>query len=563
MNPESLVHTHTQADMTAEKLPKTKNHVKPVVYETLTSKSMHFSARIVESRMHKERPWELQFEYNKIMMGFLLYNPSPASIAMIGLGGGSLAKFCYRYLAQTHITVIEINPHVIALRDAFALPLDNERFSIVQGDGADFVRETKQKFDILLADGFDIDGLPEELSTPLFYDNCRDVLNPGGVFVTNLPGSNQFLDLFLNRIQTSFKGSLLTVQDPSSPSRLAFAIKDVPNALWSLTGTRCPQGFGELAWKELEPSLKRVFLATRELARAQMSCHAFPCAICMDIGMTETKFNELMYLNLHQDVRLAVERGDFKSGWDHYEKYGKFEGRRDSRFEHNSHLIRDYSRLVRMLVAEHPDNLGLAMAKAVGAQTLDIFREMGEKQFQVLRRFGLEDGYAIYDLACGSGSTAAALLRHGWSGDYRGADIIAELANYAEQTNPGLRFFVHSDYSINASDNTLDIVFTWSLFTHLQLEEIFLYAKDCLRALKPGGILLFGFLTLKDRLHRDLILNRATALENGVASVHLDTFLDTDTISILFERMLGFSPLGFIDAGDENKLGQALAAFRK
>ena len=37
------------------------------------------------------------------MMGFLLFKPQPRSIGMIGLGGGSLAKFCYRYLSRTRI----------------------------------------------------------------------------------------------------------------------------------------------------------------------------------------------------------------------------------------------------------------------------------------------------------------------------------------------------------------------------------------------------------------------------------------------------------------------------
>ena len=107
-----------------------KPYPKPVVYESLTSKSLFFSAQDVQSRMHILRPDELQFEYTKIMMGFLLHNPKPLSIAMIGLGGGSLAKFCYRHLPRTDIVVVEINPHVLALRDAFAIPPDDHRFSV-------------------------------------------------------------------------------------------------------------------------------------------------------------------------------------------------------------------------------------------------------------------------------------------------------------------------------------------------------------------------------------------------------------------------------------------------
>ncbi|MEN9868758.1 MAG: hypothetical protein RL748_4348 [Pseudomonadota bacterium] len=284
--------------------------------------------------------------------------------------------------------------------------------------------------------------------------------------------------------------------------------------------------------------------------------------------MTEPSFNETTYLTLHQDVRLAVERGDFRSGQEHYEKYGKAEGRKVMRFDPDSHSIQDYSRLVRKLIVTHPDNLDLAMAKAVGALTLEIFQESGDKHYHILRRYGLQDGYAIYDLACGSGRTASALQRHGWLGQYRGADIIHDLVDYAGRKNPGFRFFVHPDYSIFAEDNSQDMIFSWSLFTHLQIEESFLYAKDCYRALKPDGIFIFSFLTLQDRGHRDLFLSHVSELENGLPRVHLDTFLDQETITTLFCQMLGFKLVEFIDADDASatpggSFGQALAVFKK
>lgn len=284
--------------------------------------------------------------------------------------------------------------------------------------------------------------------------------------------------------------------------------------------------------------------------------------------MAEIVFNEAIYLILNKDVQLAIDNGACPSAWEHYCRHGKQEERRISRFDHDSHSIRDYSKLVRELIAAHPDNLDLAMAKAIGAYTLEIYQVSGDKHYHVLRRFGLQDGQAIYDLACGSGRTAAALRRHGWQGQYRGADIIADLVDYAGQKNPGFQFFVHPDYSIHARDATQDIIFSWSLFTHLQLEETFLYARDCHRALKPGGVFVFSFLTLKDHSHRETFLGRVLALENGVACSHLDMFLDRETVTSMMVDMLGFKLVEFIDANDESatpigSFGQALAVFRK
>ena len=242
-------------------------HPKAVVYEALTTKSLFFSLQDVQSHMHILRPDELQLEYTRIMMGFVLHQPQPARIAMIGLGGGSLAKFCYRYLPDTSIEVVEINPHVLALRDTFAIPADDHRFCVHLSDGAEFVKTTPRKFDVLLADGFNVGGLPEALSTQQYYDDCYQLLQPGGMLVANLHGPNTEVDLVLARIRSSFHGCLLLVQDPEATNRIAFAVKDQPQALLAMAGVRRPPGFDEQAWRDLVPSLARVFLASRELAR--------------------------------------------------------------------------------------------------------------------------------------------------------------------------------------------------------------------------------------------------------------------------------------------------------
>jgi spermidine synthase len=241
--------------------------LKPVVYEALTTKSLFFSLQDVQSHMHILRPDELALEYTRIMMGFLLHQPRPTRIAMIGLGGGSLAKFCYRYLPDAAIEVVEINPYVLALRDTFAIPADDHRFCVHLADGAEFVKATPQKFDVMLADGFDVGGLPQPLSTQQYYDDCYQLLQPGGVFVANLHGPCTEVDAVLARIRTSFHGVVLIVPDPEATNRIAFAVKDEPQALLSLAGVRRPIAFDEQAWRELMPSLARVFLASRELMR--------------------------------------------------------------------------------------------------------------------------------------------------------------------------------------------------------------------------------------------------------------------------------------------------------
>lgn len=161
-------------------------HARPFVYSTLTTKALHFSISEIQSRMQTQRPDALDLDYTRTMMGVLLFNSRPETLVMIGLGGGSLAKFCYRHLPKTRIKVVEINPHVIALRDEFQVPRDDERFKVRRGNGADFVRLPPYKADVLMVDGFDRGGQPRALCSQRFYDDCHDALQPDGIMVVNL-----------------------------------------------------------------------------------------------------------------------------------------------------------------------------------------------------------------------------------------------------------------------------------------------------------------------------------------------------------------------------------------
>ena len=201
------------------------NHVKPFVYESLTSKALHFSICEVQSRMKLQDPYALDLEYTRTMMGFLLFQPDPRQIAMIGLGGGSLAKFCHRYLPRAHIQVVEINPHVIALRDQFHVPPDDDRFRVIHGDGAQFVRYRPSRADVLIVDGFDSTGLPTRLCSQRFYDDCQAMLQPGGMLVVNLHYGHRHYDTQVERIRRAFDGAILVVDDGELSNSIVFACK--------------------------------------------------------------------------------------------------------------------------------------------------------------------------------------------------------------------------------------------------------------------------------------------------------------------------------------------------
>lgn len=197
----------------------------PYVSQRGSILSLHFNEDSTQSEMDVNEPDKLVLAYTRAMMSFLLLYPAPKHIAMIGLGGGSLAKYCYRHLPQSDITVVEIDADVIALRDDFLMPPDDLRLHVILGDGAAWVHETETQPEVLVVDGFDAHGLPESLSSQQFYDACFNMLSVSGVLVVNLWSGYPNYDTYVARIRTSFADRVLIVDAEDKANKIVLAMK--------------------------------------------------------------------------------------------------------------------------------------------------------------------------------------------------------------------------------------------------------------------------------------------------------------------------------------------------
>src|SRR6266404_3222473 len=154
-------------------------------------RSLHLGSAVVQSAMLIGQPFDLDLAYTRAMMAFLLFHPRAEELLMIGLGGGSLAKFVYRHLPGARTTVVEINPRVIEVaREFFFLPPNDERLQVVTGDGVSHVAAQTERFDAILVDGHDGKSPSAGLSTQEVYGACRGALRSRGVLVANLPASD-------------------------------------------------------------------------------------------------------------------------------------------------------------------------------------------------------------------------------------------------------------------------------------------------------------------------------------------------------------------------------------
>lgn len=201
---------------------------------------LHFGSEWIQGAMRIRRPWALELAYTQEMMaGLLLHGvPWPRNALLIGLGAGSLTKFIWRTLPQTKITVIEINPQVpLIARQFFKLPEEDDRLEIHIADGADFVIRDKQRYDLILVDGFDHNARAGALDTVPFYLNCRARLSDTGVLTTNLFRSARGFKASVGRLREAFEERCVVFPACDSGNSIAMAVAGQPLAV-SLTEMR-------------------------------------------------------------------------------------------------------------------------------------------------------------------------------------------------------------------------------------------------------------------------------------------------------------------------------------
>ena len=168
-------------------------------------RSLHLGSDTVQSSMKLDDPYELVLSYTRAMMAFLLFRPQPRHVLMIGLGGGSLPKFVYKYLPGARTTVIESEPRVIAVaRQYFHVPPDDERFAVEEAEGGAWVAAHPECCDVLMVDGYNGNEQGPQLCSEDFYASAHAALSEDGVLVVNLWSSDSRYDAYLQRMEGVF-----------------------------------------------------------------------------------------------------------------------------------------------------------------------------------------------------------------------------------------------------------------------------------------------------------------------------------------------------------------------
>lgn len=130
-----------------------------------------------------------EFIYHEMMTHVPLFtHPAPKSVLIIGGGDGGILRETLKHPRVNRVVMVEIDEKVITFckKHLPEIPngaFDDPRSEVIIDDGASFVRNTKEKFDVVIVDSPDPAGPAKVLFTRQFYTGIKAILNPEGVMV--------------------------------------------------------------------------------------------------------------------------------------------------------------------------------------------------------------------------------------------------------------------------------------------------------------------------------------------------------------------------------------------
>ncbi len=118
-------------------------------------------------------------------------------ILILGMGTGTYASQCSRYLEDAQVEGVEIDKKITDLAHRyFGLPED---VKVTTYDGRAYLQAVEEKYDVIMVDAYQDITIPFQMSTVEFFTLVREHLKDGGVMVVNMNmHSSENLDADIN-----------------------------------------------------------------------------------------------------------------------------------------------------------------------------------------------------------------------------------------------------------------------------------------------------------------------------------------------------------------------------
>jgi len=142
-----------------------------------------------------------EFIYHEMISHVALYaHPNPRRVLIIGGGDGGTLREVLRHREIQRVDMVEIDRRVVEVCQEFlptiASAFNDPRAHLFFEDGIAFVKEAKERYDVILVDSSDPTGPAVELYGTEFYQNCRNILDDRGMMVAHAESPTFFRPYF-------------------------------------------------------------------------------------------------------------------------------------------------------------------------------------------------------------------------------------------------------------------------------------------------------------------------------------------------------------------------------
>lgn len=203
---------------------------------------LHLGSPWVQGAMRLDQPNQLELQYVQQMMMWQLFMDQPQHIMQLGLGAGSLTKFCHQHYPDAKVSAIEINSDVIrACHLLFELPENNAQLEVVKSCALAHLQQSPtNSVDILQVDLYGAKADNPALESIDFYQECARVLTEDGLLTVNILGNQHVHARNLHHLQQSF-AAVAWLPESHDGNIVAIAFKNPPSVDFDLLYERATQ----------------------------------------------------------------------------------------------------------------------------------------------------------------------------------------------------------------------------------------------------------------------------------------------------------------------------------
>jgi spermidine synthase len=190
------------------------------VYQNYFYRWLTTNSSAIQTLINRRHPGKPLTSYVPAML--LQVSRDPASVCLLGLGGGAVLHAIASRFPQNSIHAVELSQEIIDIAHQFFEIKCSAKITITHQDAKDFVRTSNLQYKHLLVDLFDSHHYPAQCNNYEFFKNCRRILNNEGIMALNLANPHEQWSI-LNLIREVFEQKTICIPIPRAANLIVIA----------------------------------------------------------------------------------------------------------------------------------------------------------------------------------------------------------------------------------------------------------------------------------------------------------------------------------------------------